>query len=62
MSDHARRAEIYRAKAEEIRTIAESMKDPTPRKILLGVADDYLHMADLVGQMGPVGRRSPSRD
>lgn len=48
MDSAATRAERYRAKAEEVRAIAEAVKDVTTKELLLGVAADYLHMADLV--------------
>lgn len=39
------RLKDYRQRAEELRTIAESMDDPQNKKLLHGVAEDYLRMA-----------------
>jgi hypothetical protein len=33
------------ARAEEARVIAEDMKDPESRRIMLGIADDYEKLA-----------------
>jgi hypothetical protein len=46
MSDRATRIELYRTKAEELRAVAESIKDPEIKKMLMGVAADYLSLAD----------------
>jgi len=45
MDADAEMATRYRQRAEEVRVIAESMKRSDARKVLLGVADDYLRMA-----------------
>jgi hypothetical protein len=38
--------EYWRARAEETRTLAESLNDKEARKIMLGIAKDYDRMAD----------------
>jgi hypothetical protein len=38
----------YRQRAEEVRVIAAAMKDLVSRNILLGVAEDYDHMARMM--------------
>ena len=38
--------EYWRGRAEETRTIAESMKDEASKNIMLGIARDYDRMAD----------------
>jgi hypothetical protein len=53
--DRANRTEAYRAKAQEVSAIAETIKDPAAKKILLRIADDYLHMAEMVEQIRPRG-------
>jgi len=44
----ARKAEIYRARAEEIRVAAETTKHPQARETLLRLASAYDHMADIL--------------
>lgn len=44
----ARKADIYRSRAEEIRTAAESTKNPQARETLLRLASAYDHMADML--------------
>lgn len=39
------RLKDYRKRAEELRKIAEGISDEKNKKLLLGVADDYLRMA-----------------
>jgi hypothetical protein len=51
------RAERYRSKAEEVRVIAECMKDPTTKRTLLTVSKDYLKMADSVERQDAIGER-----
>ena len=51
MIGHAGRAEAYRTKAEECRTLAEEMHDSEARKMLMQVAADYLRMADTLDRM-----------
>jgi len=41
MRDNAEVARSHRLRAEELRTIAESMQDKGTRKTLLQLADDY---------------------
>jgi hypothetical protein len=50
-----RSAHYYERKAEEIRTIADLTRDPWSRKVLDGVAADYLRLA---GQMLNEERRA----
>jgi hypothetical protein len=54
MNDNATRAETYRNRAEEVRIIAESMKDREAKQILLTVAADYLKMAASLEHMHSV--------
>ena len=42
------RADQYRDKAEEVRTIADSMKSAELRQILMTVVGDYLMLAELL--------------
>jgi len=42
------RAENYRDKAEEVRSVAESMNSPELRQILMTVVGDYLMLAELL--------------
>jgi hypothetical protein len=51
MDGNLSRAEYYRKKADEIRIIAESLKDPETKKVPLSVAEDYLHMAAAIARM-----------
>jgi hypothetical protein len=48
VSDSAARASRYRNKAEEVLAIASAMKDALARKVLMGVADDYIALAEMV--------------
>lgn len=50
MSVSAARTKHYRNKAEEVRIIADTMKDPQTRQILLNAAEDYLTLARAIGQ------------
>ena len=45
MDNRAIQAEQFRNKAKEVRILAESMKLPATRAMLLGVAQDYHNMA-----------------
>jgi len=42
--------EYWRFRAEEVRTIAEDMKDGEPKTIMLRIAEDYERIAKLVEQ------------
>jgi hypothetical protein len=55
MNDPAQRGERYRTKAEEVRIIAESMKDKTATRMLMTVAQDYLAMAEMVDKAAEHG-------
>ncbi len=55
----AARAENYRNKAEEVRIIAESMRQPATRAVLLSVAQDYLNMAMMLDHLVEAGERLP---
>lgn len=55
MSDSAARAMRYRNKAEEVLAIASSMKDVLARQVLMGVADDYMALAEMVERRHAVG-------
>ena len=57
MDSPADRGERYRTKAEEVRIIAESMKDKTATRMLMTVAQDYLAMADMVDKATQLGDR-----
>ena len=59
MSNPADRGERYRTKAEEVRIIAESMKDGTATRMLMTVAQDYLAMAEMVDEAAKVGEHFP---
>jgi len=52
MPKDASRAEIYRLRGEELRVIADGMKNKETRQTLLDVAGDYDRMADQVDRMG----------
>jgi hypothetical protein len=51
MRDNAARIENYRRRAEEVRIIAESLKDADARVLLLKVSEDYLRMAATLSRM-----------
>jgi hypothetical protein len=59
MESPACRAERYRNKAEEVRMIAESMKDSTAIRMLMMVAQDYLAMAEMVDKAVQLGEATP---
>ena len=44
-------AETYRERAEEMRTLAESMTDSEARKIMIDIAEKWENMADRAEQM-----------
>jgi hypothetical protein len=46
----ADRSENYRARAEEIRTMADGMKDPAAREIMLRLAENWERMAKTAEQ------------
>ena len=48
MQDRISRAVRYRNKGEEVRVIAETLKDPAARAMLLTVAQDYALWADML--------------
>ena len=45
------RANDYRLRAEELRAVAESMREPDAQTVLLHIAADYDRMADKVTQI-----------
>jgi len=45
MDEHKERAFLYRQRAEELRAIAEDIKDANNRKVLVQIADDYDRLA-----------------
>ena len=51
MENALARAARYRTKAHEARIIAETNKDLATKEMLVGVAADYLHMADALERM-----------
>jgi hypothetical protein len=42
--------EYWRGRAEETRTLADSLKDKESKQIMLGIAKDYDRMAELAEQ------------
>lgn len=54
MSDRYSRAEKYRVRAEEVRAIAETMRHPDTRDMLLEIAADYENMAAQIERIGEV--------
>jgi len=53
------RSENYRARAEEMRTMAESMKDPAARAIMLSLADNWERMAKTAEQAARLSSTTP---
>ena len=51
MENYSEVARQYRARAISSRSLASTMSDENSRKILMGVAQDYERMAELVDQM-----------
>lgn len=51
MKTRKEKIESYRNRAEELRAVAETMKDGTARATLLGIAMDYDKMADRLMQL-----------
>ena len=51
MENALARAARYRTKAREARIVAETHKDVATKEMLVGVANDYLHMADALERM-----------
>jgi len=51
----------YRDKAEEVMTIAQGLKSLEAKKFLVGVADDYVRLAEALERMAedPVPIRRP---
>jgi len=43
-------AKYWRSRAEEARLLAESLEDAQSKQIMLGIAGDYEHMAELAEQ------------
>jgi hypothetical protein len=50
----------YRQRAEEVRVIAEGMRNQQARKVLFGVADDYLRMASTMDRIAATDLASRS--
>lgn len=48
MQTFLERANVYRLRAEEMRSIAEGLREPAAQDVLLKIADDYDAMADNV--------------
>jgi hypothetical protein len=52
MNEDTEQADRYLRRAEEVRTIAESMTDRKTRKMLFQVATDYERMAETMRRLG----------
>ncbi|HXE04934.1 MAG TPA: hypothetical protein VN579_03030 [Bryobacteraceae bacterium] len=61
MGDDAEAATRYRQRAEEVRVIAESSKDPKTRKTLLGISADYERMAQSLDRIAETDRQIKTR-
>ena len=48
---HLRRATEYRSKAEELRKIAATMSGDDTQTMFLGMATDYVHMAEVLERL-----------
>lgn len=48
------RAERYRERASELRTIANGVRDPENRKLLVAAAESYERMAVMYGDDAPL--------
>jgi len=48
MRDRIEQAEHYRNKAEEVRVVAESMRNAEAKEMLMSVAADYLMLARMM--------------
>jgi hypothetical protein len=51
-NDHFTRADRWRARADELRSIAETMEDNPAKRALLNAADDWIAMADQAERLG----------
>jgi hypothetical protein len=60
MSGLVDNVEYWRGRAEETRTIAESMEDEASKNIMLGIAKDYDRMAERAEQR--LNRRKKSEE
>ena len=56
MAGPGEKIELYRSRAEELRALAEKMRNPTARELLLKTADDYDRLA------GSLERRNSGPD
>ena len=54
-------AEHWRARAEEMLTIAAEMNDVHARAIMHGIAEDYLRLAERAEARSQTGRRMNSK-
>jgi len=64
MGNEADDAVRYRKRAEELRAIADTIKDRANREVLLRMAEDYEQRAGLVSpgdKIIPFRRRAPKR-
>jgi len=57
MEDDMRHAERYRRRALEIQAMAETMRDPRCRSVLLRVAESYERMAGSLERLAAVEAR-----
>lgn len=51
MNGEEEQAHRYRQRAEELRIIAEDMSNPETRRMLIGVAEDYVAMAETLDRI-----------
>jgi DNA-binding ferritin-like protein len=61
MLQNGEAAERYLERAEELRTIAEAMKDPQSRETLQKVAKEYERMAESARQSVPANSPAASQ-